>query len=166
MKKTLALAALCAALLGTAACGGDPAPSAAPSTAGSPSAAASPTSAAKGDTEAACDAAKKADDALFAVLAPIGPHNVNEKSTKGNVAAAVKAMRAGYTDQIAAAQAASALTTDSELKAALAALVESRNAMVAALDQAGGDVTKMRAAQNFQAGIDAESDIWGICTLG
>ncbi|GID97855.1 hypothetical protein ACFQFC_24750 [Amorphoplanes digitatis] len=122
---------------------------------------------ARSDANAACDATFKSDDRLTAVKEANGPLKVNKGSSEAEIAAAVKALRAGYQADIQAVTGARRLTTDADVRDALSALIASRKAVVGLLDSAGSDLTKKNAALNTVAEVNATGGLWrypeGVC---
>jgi len=124
------------------------------------------TGGAKADPEAACDATSKADDRLLAINGVNGPA-VGSTATPAEVTAAVAALRAGYQANVKAVRSARGLTSDADVRAALADLITARNAVIAQLDAAGADAKKKNAALFTAAEASASARLWrypdGVC---
>ncbi|GGN64395.1 hypothetical protein GCM10010112_24550 [Actinoplanes lobatus] len=125
------------------------------------------TAAAKSDPEAACDATMKAEDRLNTVKEANGPLAVGDDATPAEVAAAVAALRTGVQANVQAVTKARGLTTDTDVRAALADLIAARKAMIALLNKAGTDAGKKNATLNTVAEVKATMNLWrypeGLC---
>ncbi|MEU8006687.1 hypothetical protein AB0B66_36490 [Catellatospora sp. NPDC049111] len=161
MRKTLGVLALGLTLL-AAACGGDPEPGAAPPSAAATSASpAAPSTAptAGGDIAAACTAADKADDDLFATLETLGTRAVD--------AGRVQATLVAYQKNAELLAEAATKTGDAKVKPALEALAKARGDIAASLKTVGTDKKKLIAATNTAADLQATVAMWrypdGLC---
>ncbi|MBW6435135.1 hypothetical protein KZ829_15450 [Actinoplanes hulinensis] len=121
----------------------------------------------KSDPNAACDATGKAEDRLYEVAAANGPMAVGDDATPAEVTAAVAALRSGYQANVRAVAKARGLTTDKDVRAALADQIAARKAVIALLDKAGADVDKKNAALYTAADAQASMNLWrypeGLC---
>jgi hypothetical protein len=121
----------------------------------------------KSDPDAACDAAAKADDRLYPIRAANGPAKVGDDASAAEVAAAVQALITGHQANVRAVTSARGLTTDAEVRAALADLIAARKAVIALLNAAGTDAKKKNAALNTPDELVASVNLWtypdGLC---
>ncbi|GAA0433034.1 hypothetical protein Aca07nite_02620 [Actinoplanes capillaceus] len=128
---------------------------------------ADPKSDPKSDPNAACDATGKADDRLYEVAAANGPLAVGDDAAPAEVTAAVAALRSGYQANVQAVTKARGLTTDRDVRAALADQIAARKAVIALLDKAGADGEKKNAALYTAADAKANMNLWrypeGLC---
>ncbi|GGN13560.1 hypothetical protein FHR83_003752 [Actinoplanes campanulatus] len=121
----------------------------------------------KSDPNAACDATGKAEDRLYEVAAANGPLAVGDDAAPAEVTAAVAALRSGYQANVQAVTKARGLTTDKDVRAALADQIAARKAVIALLDKAGADGEKKNAALYTAADAKASMNLWrypeGLC---
>ncbi|MBB5868104.1 hypothetical protein F4553_001483 [Allocatelliglobosispora scoriae] len=159
MRTVIAVTACAIALLGTAACGNET-----PVVAGSVSpgaATASPAAEVEGDVTAACVTIKDANRAMFDLLGVV--LLLDETSTPQEAAEAAAKLKKSFSDNIKALTTAAGQTADSELLAAIDALVKARTAGIAAVDAAGTDGTKVAKAAVSDAAGAGERAVLGIC---
>jgi hypothetical protein len=121
----------------------------------------------KSDPNAACDAASKAEDRLYPILEANGPLKVGNAAPAAEVAAAVAALRTGIQANVRSMSTARGLTTDADVRAALADLITARTAVIALLNAAGTDGKKKNAALNTADDVVAGRKLWtypdGLC---
>jgi hypothetical protein len=119
------------------------------------------------DPEAACRAASKALDRLYVVRGQNSLLVVGNGATPEEVAASVAALLAATRVQIADLIVARGLTSDAEVRGALADLIASQKAVVTLLEAAGTDVDKKNATYFTVAEFEAANKLWqypdGVC---